>query len=253
MRDLFEKSRLFPILLGPLKGTYIYIAPRHGIKKILGIYEPKVAQIITKEVHPNDVCMDIGAHIGYFSLLMARLIGKDGKVVAVEPIQSNIEYLHHSMNKNHLQNIVLCPIAVGDKKKKAQADVFIDSDMANLVDSPFKPTAHAHAKQELQITTLDKLIDTIKFKKIDFIKIDVEGYEEYVLKGSHDVLQKNKPTLLIEIHSSSIGHTVYAWLKELNYSILDLDYNQITDHFFDTIESTHNQLHILCKYDRPIT
>ena len=85
-----------------------------GTGMVLGTYEPEVAAVLRREIAPGNVCVDIGAHIGYNALLMARLTGKDGKVVAFEPVPENFKMLEKNVTLNALTNVQLEPLAVND-------------------------------------------------------------------------------------------------------------------------------------------
>ena len=85
---------------------------------IFKIYEPNQTKIVKKYVHEGDVVIDVGAHVGYYTLLMAQLVGKNGKVYSFEPDPVNFELLKKSVEINGFENVVLIQKAVSDTTEK---------------------------------------------------------------------------------------------------------------------------------------
>ena len=96
----FNTPRFFTILSGPLLGYKIFMAPRHGYKKILGIYEIKIVKTIKNNIKKGDICIDLGSHVGYITLLLSKLSGKKGSVVAIEPVIECCTLLKNTIKKN---------------------------------------------------------------------------------------------------------------------------------------------------------
>jgi FkbM family methyltransferase len=166
---------------------------------VLGAYEPEVAELLRREIKAGALCMDIGAHVGYYAILMARLTGEAGTVVAFEPVPENFEMIKKNVVLNSLGNVRLEPLAVSGE----------DGTLKLTLRSDEKLTFHASAC-DYDIGDRRKVIDVVtcsldgylaRFGRVpDLLQIDVEGAELAVLHGAEATLRKARPKLLIEIH-----------------------------------------------------
>ena len=151
------------------------------------IFEPIETNIIKREIQNGDIVLDIGANIGYYTLMMAKSVGKKGKVFAFEPEPSNFNILKKNVAINKYDNIVLEQKAVGNKNGRTK-----------LYLSEKDTVRHATHKSkwckdslEVDIVKLDDYFGN-NVERIDFIKVDVEGGEIDVFKGMLKILQNNK-------------------------------------------------------------
>ena len=221
------KPMYFKVFMGPLKGMYIHQSFRHGIKKILGLYEPEVTKTVVNLTKGASVCIDVGCHVGYISLAMLKGMGLNGKLVCIDPIKEDIDLINKTLKKNKASNFITLAIGLGDENKKMTAGVYLDSGMARFSDSKFSNDVIPHTQGTFEIKTMDTVCKELNITKVDFIKIDVEGYEYKVLKGAKELLTSSKPKLLIELHGKPTGEQVLSYLESLNYSITDLQNNKI--------------------------
>lgn len=154
---------------------------------IFKIHEPAETELIKKEVKKGDIVIDIGAHIGYFTLLFAKLVGKNGKVFAFEPDPTNFAILKKNIELNGYKNVTLVQKAVSDKIGKTNLHLSEDNDGDHTI----------YDKKDNRpsiVVSVTRLDDYFKNKKdkINFIKVDTEGVELKVIKGMPDLLKKNK-------------------------------------------------------------
>jgi len=180
-----------------LEGFEMYVSPsdlavgRHI--HAAGRYETHVTEAIKQRLGPGMVFIDIGANIGYFSLLAARLVGKEGRVVSFEPFQQNVQLLLASLKLNGFDNIEVYPFAVADKNALWAYDNMgsngVISEAAFDLSSLLLTTL-------VWSVTLDSLLRDIQ--RIDVIKIDVEGAEYLALSGGQRLLRKFRPTIFSE-------------------------------------------------------
>jgi len=223
---LFSKPKYHKIPMGPAKGIYLYMALRTGLKKYLGVYEKEQAEFMCKVINRGDYCFDLGSHIGYFTTLFSRLVGEDGKVFSFEPIKEGYEFQKKSVQKNGFKNVEIFNFALGDEQKEQKAYVFSDSGMAHF-DRSILGLKEDHESAVFQIRTLDNVVEVAKLKKLDFMKIDIEGFEYKALLGGRNTVKKHKPNMLIEIHSRENYEGVYNLLRELDYKFYNLENNKV--------------------------
>jgi len=143
-------------------------------------YEPVETNVIKGLVKPGDVVIDAGANIGYYTVLMSKIIGNGGKVYAFEPDKSCFDLLKKNCRLNRCYNVVLINKALYDKEKEIK--FYIDNE-DNASNSIFKGKKTIEVK--VQATTLDKEIK----EKINFMKMDIEGAELKALTGGVKLLE----------------------------------------------------------------
>jgi len=154
---------------------------------------------------------DIGAHIGYASLMFAALVGDGGRVVAFEPSTFNLARMREHFEKNSVlaQRIKIMPVAVSNEEREFEFVVSADVDggmsSGSHLDAsfaPLEPSAYDRF-QRIRVPgiTLDGAVARGDIPPADIIKIDVEGAESFVLEGGSKFVHERRPILLIEIHS----------------------------------------------------
>lgn len=168
---------------------------RSMAQKLLYLQGPRFItelSLFKQHVRPGMTIVDVGANIGYHVLMFEHLLRGNGKIVAIEPSPENLVELHANVEGNHLKNVDVHPVAIGARI----ANVGVKSGInGGILESP------DIADVGIRLVPMSDLIS----ERVDFIKIDVDGYEGEVLKGAVDVLRNHQPTLLIELHPHLIG------------------------------------------------
>lgn len=168
-----------------------------------GQYEIRDTQALKKLILPTDVCVDVGANVGYYTTLMSGL-AYNGSVHAFEPVPINWMILNLNIQLNRLKNVVLNFKALADKRGVVDFSISVDGAYSSI-----KHTER-HAESEIvsvELDTLDAYIASNKLLKIDVIKVDVEGAEELVLKGGRELFvnMSMRPRLLVlELFDSNL-------------------------------------------------
>lgn len=174
-----------------------------------GEYEPILTKILQKNIQPSDIVMDVGANVGYFTKLMTKLVGRRGKVIAFEPSEINWKYLQKNVARK--PNVRIEKIALSDKV----GELHFSEDSAN----PGENGLRERGKTVVPTSTLTSWVNAHKIKKINLIKIDVEGAEVMVLQGAKDFLRKQKKLVVaIECNPgalSELGFTTNDLVKSL--------------------------------------
>jgi len=183
-----------------------------GISKDLildRIREVKTTEIMKRIVKKGDIILDIGANIGYYTILEADLVGAKGRVYAVEPVPKNIGLLKKNIELNNCQNIKVFPIGAGAKEGRVK--IYL-SESCNL-SSMNKNTKGIIDEIRVPIITLDKFLINKPFPNL--IRMDIEGYEYQVLKGMAKILKRGEPLkLLIEFHFHKLKKEQSIWMLE---------------------------------------
>lgn len=178
-------SKTFIFVFNPftIEGSKLYL-PQDEIQFLLG-YDPIKKDAFKQVVKENDVVVDLGAHIGYYTMLAAKLVGPGGKVYAFEPYKNNFDLLKKNKEKNKYDNIVLENKAVVDKTKEGEIYTWHESRYHSLYVKEDK------SSQKIQMVSLDDYFKNYS-GKIDVIKINIMGSEGLAIKGMTEVLGKNK-------------------------------------------------------------
>lgn len=209
-----DRILTLPVLLGPLAGRRIALNLRYrwGWGYLLGIYEKDVEQALRKAVKPGDVVYDVGAHMGYHTLLAAQLAAP-GPVIAFEPHPLNQRALERTIALNSDLNIKCVPKAAGDRTatvslicRDERSDVPDYSGLARIAD--VAGPADAGAAVSVEMVDLDSFCAQSQLWP-NVIKIDVEGAEGLVLHGMAGILSTGQTTLIIEAHDETACRQVF--------------------------------------------
>lgn len=210
---LIPKGMVLPILQGRLRGKkWIVGAGEHGYW--LGSYEMRKRHAFEDAIPDGATVYDIGANVGYYSLLAAVLVGDEGKVYAFEPLPRNIEFLRRHVSINRINNIEVIPCAVSDHSGEAYFNLGNSSATGHLSES---------GEMDVRLVCLDDLHERGDIQPPDYMKADVEGAEYEVLMGARGVLEHNQPVLFLDTHQREAHQKTIALLKDLGYTFEILD------------------------------
>lgn len=211
---LIPKRAVFHILQGRLKGRkWIVGSGEHGYW--LGWYEIDKRKAFETEIPEGAVVYDIGANVGYYSLMAAVLAGKGGHVYAFEPLPRNMEFLRKHVALNKMEELItVFDMAVSDQSGEAAFDLGASTSMGHLAKT---------GEIKVRKARLDDLLAAGEIRPADYIKVDVEGAEADVLAGARTLLEKYHPVLFIDTHNREAHNATVEILSGLNYDIRCLD------------------------------
>lgn len=159
--------------------------------------------VLEKIVQKGNTVIDIGANQGEYSLWAARKVGTSGKVISFEPMDQLFDVLKENMSLNPAYRNVFIPLKKGLSDAKGKLQLFGKPGDNEGVNTMFPTESHTVLIQEIELETLDQELSSMAIEKVDFIKLDVEGAELQVLKGSKETIQKYKPKWMIEINEEA--------------------------------------------------
>ena len=166
---------------------------------MFGTYEPELREIFRVVLPTGGVAFDIGANVGWHTLLMASLVGNDGRVLAAEANPSVRGRLQDHLNLNRFEQVEVIPYAIANTEGTAkfygpEAD---DADSGNghvVTDE----TGTQHETIRVETRRLDTIVSAGQIERLDLIKIDVEGFEWPVLQGGEQTIAKFRPHIIFE-------------------------------------------------------
>ena len=169
---------------------------------ILGGFEPSTLRLYNKLVKSGDVVLDIGANIGSHTLPLAKLVGDNGCVYAFEPTDFAVNKLRNNLNLNPdlVKRVSICQaMLVSNENILVEKELFSSWPLVGSDNLHEKHKGQLMATVGASAVTLDNFIKENNITQIDFIKLDVDGFEYSVLSGGEKILEIFKPTILMEL------------------------------------------------------
>ncbi len=203
-----EKVKRWPAVLGELN-FQTQRKLRAGMTMNLGIvdviertllttdeWDPIVEKALRACVSPGDTFLDVGANIGYFSLLASQLVGSEGRVVSFEPSARALSKLTAHLCLNRCSNVTVCSQAMGDATGPEKLNWASSSNIGGS--SIARGTPSQGYSEQIFIRTLDDVCKEMQLQP-SFIKLDVEGFELFALRGAERILKASHPVVVCEL------------------------------------------------------
>jgi FkbM family methyltransferase len=209
-----------PIVAGPLLGKWWLPQSRGKILRILGgTYEPEQTRLFQQRITAGATVLDIGAHVGYYTLLASALVGPNGRVVAFEPNPENHGFLRRHMRLNDVTNVTMEDVAVSDSTGTASFAFGTGSGTGRLAE---------HGVLEVRTVRLDEYCREQGVEP-DVLKIDVEGAELTVLRGADEVIRSRHPVIFLSTHGEDVHGECLAWLSERSYAVQPITGSDVSE------------------------
>ena len=204
-----------PILQVPSRGKkWIVGSSTHGCW--LGSYEASKQQIFSDLVSPSSVVYDIGANVGFYTVLASVRGSGTGRVYAFEPLPRNIEYLTRHVKLNNLNNVVVFECALSDCTGVAKFEVAVNPSMGKLAEGSSDGV-------DVDIRTLDNIVSEHQLMPPNLMKVDIEGAEAAFLRGAVETISAHRPSILLATHGRSVHRECCDFLLAAGYSLQSLD------------------------------
>jgi FkbM family methyltransferase len=201
------------------------------------LYEADVSEVICRTLAEGDCAIDVGANIGYFTTVLASLVGPRGRVLSLEPGAANLARLRANLAANNLANVVIVEQPASDVAEEIAFYINSDNAAGNAIWDPAEFTGNEKSKAKAQIrrmqaTTLDAEVARLGLPRPKLIKIDTEGAEYKVLTGAQRLLAgAGVPYVIAELHEfglNKLGSTqieLRRFMETLGYSTFALYYD----------------------------
>lgn len=189
-------ARAARISFGPAAGMEILSADSNP-GYALGTTEPEVQQFLATHLGTGEVFYDIGANVGFFTLIGARSVGPSGRVYAFEPLPANAAALRHNAELNDLSHVEVIEAAVSASTGKAVLALGRSTQDGHLLGG--SATASS-GTIEVSVVSLDDLVEQGRIGPPALVKIDAEGAEFEVMSGMRRLLGEHRPTVVCEVH-----------------------------------------------------
>jgi len=212
----------FKMLVNPYEfiGRHVFVE---------GIYEPDCTNLFVSLLRQDDCVLDVGANIGYFTLLASSLVGPGGQVHAFEASPQIMQLLDKNVEVNHVNNVVSYNEAVLDRAGFVE---FYTGPEENLGLSSIQNIGYVSAiKTQVPCINIDYMMSALPAVKL--VKIDVEGAEFMVLNGMLELIERDKPYIILEFTDTLLRQmkcdavTLFNFLTKYNYSLYEIRGNGI--------------------------
>ncbi len=176
-------------------GAHLHIPGSLVIRLSTVLGNRRIHRLMDPFLRPGTVVVDTGANIGYNTVYMARRVGPNGRVIAVEPADDNLEILRENVSRNSLTNVTVAPVATG---RTSETRTFYLRGDISAVNSFYEDSVYANVTRVISVPVepLDALVEG----NADLVKIDVEGAELEVLAGMTRLLRSPTIALVVEWH-----------------------------------------------------
>ena len=209
---LLPAGLVIPVLQGPLRGTrWIVGSSDHGCW--LGSYELEKQRATAAAIQPDHVVYDLGANVGFYTLLAARRAGPKGRVVAFEPVAGNVATLRRHVALNHCTNVDVIEAAVSDTDGEVDFQASASCTTGRVA---------VGGGGRVQSVTLDVLLTAGRIPPPDCMKIDIEGGEANALRGAASCLEQHRPLVFLATHGAEVHAECCRLLLSLGYRVEQL-------------------------------
>lgn len=198
--------------------AWMYLDARYEMGYRTGDYERAVQKVLVEHLRGGNIFYEVGAHIGYFSLLAASLVGRSGEIVAFEADPVNVGVIQEHFRRNSLAHARVVPMAVWSKAgsvRFTRGSELSSLNAGGVLES--SPWGFHSDVIEVEAIALDDYVQSHRAPSL--VKIDVEGAELHVLNGARCLLSRYKPLVLCEAHSPELASQVEDWLTGNSYTV----------------------------------
>jgi FkbM family methyltransferase len=170
---------------------------------VLGNFKPELQAFLSSNIKAGSVFYDVGANVGFFSLIAARLVGPSGSVVCFEPLPANLLKLEENTKRNGFANVQILPLALGAANEERTFQVSERPTWGKFQGVGLETPNKYLFDTKVAVRRLDDLVNEGAIAPPQFVKIDVEGAEVEVIEGARETLLHHGPALMIELHGTA--------------------------------------------------
>ena len=197
-----------PIAVDWLDGLRLTLYPGNEICRsifVTGRYEPNEFSGLSRVLKPGMTFVDVGANLGLYTLYAARRVSDNGRVIAIEPSSREMQALRKNMELNSLDNICPLHMAVSDHAGEVELLVASARHAGHNTLGAFGHDTQLANREKVTIARLDEALESASVGRVDVIKMDIEGAELAALRGAAGTLERDHPTILLELSDRALN------------------------------------------------
>ena len=224
------------IAAGRLAGATLLLDMQIEKDYWLGAYEPELQDAIGRHIRPGMVAYDVGANVGYISLMLARAIGESGRVLAFEPLPANAERIRRNAALNpEGSRVELHELAVSNGPGTVHFRVHTSNAMGRMETVEGRTEGYGESI-EVATAGLDELVFERGLPAPDVIKMDIEGGEVLALPGATRLLVEKHPLILLELHGPQAAKVAWDVLHSAGYRLFRLGAEDVEIHSVEELD-----------------
>lgn len=194
------------------------------------IWEPHVTRYLLRELRPSHTFVDVGANLGYFSVICAPRVRR---VIAFEPVMTTYRYCLGNIALNHLTNVEVFPFGLWEEN----ATLPMRRDPSSLMSASLAADRQTSTGESISCVSLDRLIarGDLQLSSLDVMKMDIEGAEVSALRGMRETAMRFRPRIILELNRPALGRLggtvedVWRFFRDLSYKLLAFEHWKETD------------------------
>jgi len=204
---------------GELSGYRVQLNLKAEKSRWLGTYEPELQAALRAYLRPGSTVYDVGANIGYITLMMAKHCGAQGRVFAFEALPVNVERIRTNLGLNKLSNVTVVPGAVTDRSAPVTFYVHDSVGMGKAAGSAGRRDEQYKAEIQVDGLSLDDFVYVRGNPAPQAVKMDIEGGEVLALPGMRRILNEAQPFLFLELHGPESERVAWEELTGAGYTL----------------------------------
>jgi FkbM family methyltransferase len=214
-----EGLTVIAVAAGDLKGYKVLLNLKAEKSRWLGTYEPELQAALREFLRPGMIVYDVGANIGYVTLMLAHNVGPQGRVFAFEALPANVERIQKNIELNNLPNVTIISAAVLDKTAPVTFYVHASVGMGKAAGSAGRRDEQYKAEINVPGLSLDEFVYQQGNPAPAVVKMDIEGGEVLALPGMRRILREHHPLLLLELHGPESEKVAWEMLTAAGYTL----------------------------------
>ena len=218
-----EGLSVIEVAAGDLKGYKIQLNLKAEKSRWLGTYEPELQTAMRDFLRPGMTVYDVGANIGYITLLMKHNVGPGGRVFAFEALPVNIERIRNNIALNNLTNVSVVSAAVLDKTAPVSFFIHDSVGMGKAAGSAGRRGEKYVGEISVPGISLDEFVYELGNPAPAAVKMDIEGGEVLALPGMRRILAEYHPLMLLELHGPESEKTAWETLTNAGYTLHSME------------------------------
>ena len=221
-----------PLQIEWLEGLRLTLDPGNEICQsifVTGRYEPNEFSWLGRVLKPGMAFVDVGANLGVYTLFAARRVSDNGRVIAIEPSSREMQALRGNVELNSLTNVSLVNVAVSDHAGEIELLVASARHAGHNTVGAFGYDTQLEKREKVRVERVDDILESASVRRVDVIKMDIEGAEFAALRGATATLERHRPTLLLELSDRALipqkasSAEVLAFLESYGYETYAFD------------------------------
>jgi FkbM family methyltransferase len=216
------------------EGLFLVLTRDVGISQVIrstGVWAPHDLKLFRRLISPGDHVVDVGANLGHHTVVLSKLVGPSGRVLAIEPQTLMFRLINANLLLNGCNNVTVERCAAGEQAgivKLWPVDYSVGNNYGALGVSRHEgELVLEHEGETAPVFRLDEILSRLEWGRVDFLKVDAQTYDLYVLQGSEATVCSRRPVIFVEVSPYWMRRTgydyreIYQFLQRMDYTVFE--------------------------------